>query len=75
MAKQNKATSLRSMITISLLAGLFVGIILWGALKDFSATVFAFAGGSALAVFIGFIVLNLLAKPDPDVKVGSPRLK
>jgi hypothetical protein len=37
--------------------------------------VFIFGGGAVVIVFLGFVVLNWLAKPDADVKPGQTRLK
>ena len=74
MAKQKSATSLSTIIRISALSALFVGIVLWGAVREWNR-VFIFAGSAFVVVFLGFIVLNWLAKPDEDVTPGKPRLK
>ena len=74
MAKQKSATSLSTIIRISALSALFVGIVLWGAVREWNR-VFIFAGSTFVVVFLGFIVLNWLAKPDEDVTPGKPRLK
>jgi hypothetical protein len=74
MAKKRTATSLVSIFRIALLSGVFVGLIIWGAVRDWDR-VFIFAGGAVAVVFVGLIILNCLAKPDEDVKPGKPRLK
>lgn len=74
MAKQRSATSLASIFRIALLSGVFVGFVIWGAVRDWNR-VFIFGGGAVVIVFLGFVVLNWLAKPDADVKPGQTRLK
>lgn len=73
MAKQKSATSLASIFRIALISGAFVGFVIWGAVREWNR-VFIFAGSTVVVVFLGFIILNWLAKPDPDIKPGSPRL-
>ena len=73
MAKAKSATSLLSMAKLGLVAGVFSGIIAWGALRDWNKTLFV-AGAAFLIVAIGFLVMNALAK-DEKVKPGEPRLK
>jgi hypothetical protein len=74
LAKQKSATSLSTIIRIAALSAAFVGIVLWGAVREWNR-VFFFAGSAFVVVFLGFIVLNWLAKPDEDVTPGKPRLK
>jgi hypothetical protein len=73
LAKAKSATSLLSMAKLGLVAGVFSGIIAWGALRDVNKTLFV-SGAAFLLVFIGFLVMNALAK-DENVKPGEPRLK
>lgn len=73
MAKAKSATSLLSMAKLGLVAGVFSGIIAWGALRDVNKTLFV-SGAAFLLVSIGFLVMNALAK-DENVKPGEPRLK
>jgi type IV secretory pathway TrbD component len=73
LAKQKSATSLASIFRIALISGAFVGFVVWGAVREWNR-VFIFAGSTVVVVFLGFIILNWLAKPDPDIKPGSPRL-
>jgi type IV secretory pathway TrbD component len=73
LAKQKSATSLASIFRIALISGAFVGFVIWGAVREWNR-VFIFAGSTVVVVFLGFIILNWLAKPDPDIKPGSPRL-
>jgi len=61
------------MAKLGLVAGVFSGIIAWGALRDVNKTLFV-SGVAFLLVFIGFLVMNALAK-DENVKPGEPRLK
>jgi len=74
MASKKSATSLRSILIISFFSSVFVGLILWGAVDEIN-TIFTFAMGTFVVVALGFVVLNWAAKPDEDVKPGSPRLK
>lgn len=74
MARKKSATSLRSILLISFFSSVFVGLILWGAVDE-ASTIFAFAIVTFVTVALGFVVLNWAAKPDEDVKPGSPRLK
>lgn len=73
MSKQKSATSLASIFRIALISGAFVGFVIWGAVREWNR-VFVFAGSTVVIVFVGFTILNWLAKPDPDVKPGSTRL-
>lgn len=73
MSKQKSATSLASIFRIALISGAFVGFVIWGAVREWNR-VFVFAGSTVVIVFVGFIILNWFAKPDPDVKPGSTRL-
>ncbi|MEI7419803.1 MAG: hypothetical protein WCK24_02965 [Actinomycetes bacterium] len=73
MAKAKSATSLLSMAKLGLVAGVFSGIIAWGALRDWNKTLIV-AGAAFLIVSIGFLVMNALAK-DENVKPREPRLK
>jgi len=73
LAKAKSATSLLSMAKLGLVAGVFSGIIAWGALRDVNKTLFV-SGAAFLLVSIGFLVMNALAK-DENVKPGEPRLK
>jgi len=61
------------MAKLGLVAGVFSGIIAWGALRDVNKTLFV-SGAAFLLVSIGFLVMNALAK-DENVKPGEPRLK
>ena len=74
MPKQRSATSLASTFRIALLSGVFVGFVMWGAVRDWNR-VFIFTGSTVVIVFFGFVILNWAAKPDADVKPGQPRLK
>lgn len=74
MASKKSATSLRSILVISFFSSVFVGLILWGAVDEIN-TILAFALGTFVVVAIGFALLNWAAKPDDEVKPGSPRLK
>jgi len=73
MAKAKSATSLLSMAKLGLVAGVFSGIIAWGALRDWNKTLIV-AGLAFLIVSVGFLVMNALAK-DENAKPGEPRLK
>jgi hypothetical protein len=73
LAKPKKATSLLSMAKLGLVAGIFSGIIAWGALRDLNKTLFV-SGAAFVIVSLGFLVMNSLTK-DEDVKPGEPRLK
>jgi hypothetical protein len=73
LAKPKKATSLLSMAKLGLVAGIFSGIIAWGALRDLNKTLFV-SGATFVIVSLGFLVMNSLTK-DEDVKPGEPRLK
>ena len=61
------------MAKLGLVAGIFSGIIAWGALRDFNKTLFV-SGAAFLIVSLGFLVMNSLTK-DENVKPGEPRLK
>jgi len=61
------------MAKLGLVAGVFSGIIAWGALRDWNKTLIV-AGAAFLIVSIGFLVMNALAK-DENVKPREPRLK
>ena len=61
------------MAKLGLVAGVFSGIIAWGALRDWNKTLFV-AGAAFLIVSIGFLVMNSLTKSE-DAKPGVPRLK
>jgi hypothetical protein len=74
LAKQRSATSLASILLIAFFSGVFVGVVMWGAVRDWNR-VFIFAGGTVVIVTLGFVILNWLAKPDENVEPGKPRLK
>ena len=61
------------MAKLGLVAGIFSGIIAWGALRDFNKTLFV-SVAAFLIVSLGFLVMNSLTK-DENVKPGEPRLK
>jgi len=73
LAKAKSATSLLAMAKLGLVAGLFAGLITWGALRDMTKVLFV-SGASFLIVSIGFLVMNALTK-DEKVTPGEPRLK
>jgi hypothetical protein len=73
LAKAKSATSLLATAKLGLVAGVFSGIIAWGALRDLNKTLFV-AGAAFLIVSVGFLVMNSLTKNE-DVTPGEPRLK
>jgi hypothetical protein len=74
LAKAKSATSLLSMAKLGLVAGVFSGIIAWGALRDWNKTLFV-AGLAFLIVSVGFLVMNALAKDKEFEKAAQVRNK
>ena len=77
MAKKTRkpadARSARTYISLSFVAAIFVGVIVWGNSRDFERT-FIWAGLSFVVALVTIATLALSVKDEPADE-GKPRLK
>jgi uncharacterized protein (DUF983 family) len=77
MAKKTRkpadARSARTYITLSFVAAIFVGVIVWGNSRDFERTAI-WAGLSFIVVLVTIATLALSVKDEP-AEPNKPRLK
>jgi hypothetical protein len=71
--KKAEARSLRTYLTLSTVAALFVGVLVWGGVRDWT-TVFIWTAGTFIVSVVGIATLALTVKEDPR-DPNEPRLK
>ncbi|WP_296631000.1 hypothetical protein [Rhodoluna sp.] len=71
--KKAEAKSLRSYLTLSTVAAVFVGVLVWGGVRDMNTT-FIWAAITFIVSIVSIATLALMVKEDPR-DPNEPRLK
>jgi len=71
--KKSEARSLRTYLTLSAIAAVFVGVLVWGGVRDMT-TVFIWSAVTFIVSVVSIATLALTVKEDPR-DPNEPRLK
>jgi hypothetical protein len=71
--KKSEARSLRTYLTLSAIAAVFVGALVWGGVRDMT-TVFIWSAVTFIVSVVSIATLALTVKEDPS-DPNEPRLK